>query len=328
MSGDRIRGAFAGLAVGDAAGWPAARHRAALHAPWSRRLHRELDAFAEEHGVTTLPVPFALNQPTAPLRVGPSDDAEWLAWTALTIDRPRAEAFGELVGGPVRARISVATALDNLAKGVEPPASGHDNPHHFDDAAAVRAVAFGALGRDPTRDAQVTNAYDGLLGARAMAAAVAEAVASGSVAGAVEAALAVLPEDTAIGHNARRALAVTRRAGDPFAAVPALDGVLVDHVYSYGVGAAQTVPAALALAEASGGDLGRAVPAAACLAALADSAPALAGALAGACGGYGAIPEAWIASSRTLAGCCLPDLAGRDLMEIVSNLTEESHDAA
>ncbi|WP_431915171.1 ADP-ribosylglycohydrolase family protein [Nonomuraea jabiensis] len=322
MSGDRIRGAFAGLAVGDAAGWPAARHRAALHAPWSRRLHRELDAFAEEHEVTTLPVPFALNQPTAPLAVGPSDDAEWLAWTALTIDRPRAEAFRELPREGVRGRISVATALDNLAKGVEPPASGHDNPHHFDDAAAVRAVAFGVLGRDPTQDAQVTNAYDGVLGALAMAAAVAEAVRSGSVAGAVEAALAVLPEDTAIGHNARAALAVTRKAGDPFAAVPALDAALLDHVYSYGVGAAQTVPVALALAEAAGGELVRAVPAAACLAALADSAPALTGALAGACRGLEAIPEGWIASARTLAGCCLPDLAGRDLIQLSTGLSE------
>ncbi|MFC5832764.1 ADP-ribosylglycohydrolase family protein, partial [Nonomuraea insulae] len=248
MSGDRIRGAFIGLAVGDAAGWPAARHRSALHAPWSRRLHRELDAFAEEHRVTTLPVPFALNQPVAPLRVGPSDDAEWLAWTALTMDHPRAEAFREL-GERVRARISVATALDNLAKGVEPPASGHDNPHHFDDAAAVRAVAFGALGRDPTQDAQVTNAADGVLGAQAMAAAVAEAVTSGDVGRAVEAALAVLPEESAIGHNARLALSVARKAGDPFGAIPALDAALHDHVYSYGVGAAQTVAVVPLLAE-------------------------------------------------------------------------------
>ncbi|MEV0200598.1 ADP-ribosylglycohydrolase family protein [Nonomuraea sp. NPDC050691] len=275
MSGDRIRGAFAGLAVGDAAGWPAGRHRSALHAPWSRRLHRELDAFAEEHRVTTLPVPFALNQPVTPLALGPSDDAEWLAWTALTIDRPRAEAFRELgePGQDVRARISVATALENLARGVEPPASGHDNPHHFDDAAAVRAVAFGALGRDPAEDARVTNAGDGVLGALAMAAAVAAAVATGSAGEAVEAALAVLPEDTAIGHNARLAIEAARAAGDPFAAVPALDAALLDHVYSYAVGAAQTVPVALALAEVSGGALGRAVPAAACLAPLATRRP-------------------------------------------------------
>ncbi|MEV0826121.1 ADP-ribosylglycohydrolase family protein [Nonomuraea rubra] len=328
MSGDRIRGAFIGLAIGDAVGWPAARHRAALHAPWSRRLHRELDAFAEEHHVTTLPVPFALNQPTAPLRVGPSDDAEWLAWTLLTIDRPRAEAFRALTAdddsdggagsGRVRARISVATALDNLAKGVEPPASGHDNPHHFDDAAAIRAVAYGVLGRDPTQDAQVTNAGDGVLAARAMAAAIEEAVASGEPRRAVEAALAVLPEGTAIGHNARLALEVARKAGDPFGAIPALDAALLDHVYSYGVGAAQTVPVALALAEV--GDLTRAVPAAACLAPLADSAPALTGALAGACGGYEAVPEGWTASARTLAGCCLPDLAGRDLIELLEGI--------
>jgi ADP-ribosylglycohydrolase len=345
MSGDRIRGAFIGLAIGDAVGWPAARHRAALHAPWSRRLHRELDAFAEEHHVTTLPVPFALNQPIAPLRVGPSDDAEWLAWTMLTIDRPRAEAFRELTasddagagggagtaagngagggrtGGPrVRARISVATALDNLAKGVEPPASGHDNPHHFDDAAAIRAVAYGVLGRDPTQDAQVTNAGDGVLAAQAVAAAIEEAVTSGRPGAAVEAALAVLPEDTAIGHNARLALEVARKAGDPFGAIPALDAALLDHVYSYGVGAAQTVPVALALVEAAAGDLTRAVPAAACLAPLADSAPALTGALAGACGGYEAIPEGWTASARALAGCCLPDLAGRDLIELLEGI--------
>jgi len=322
MSGDRITGAFIGLAVGDAVGWPAARHRSALHAPWSRRLHRELDAFAEEHRLTTLPVPFALNQPVAPLAVGPSDDAEWLAWTLLTIDRPRAEAFRSLAGRTdIRARVSVATALDNLAKGVEPPASGHDNPHHFDDAAAVRAVAFGALGRDPGEDAQVTNAGDGVLGALAIAAAVAEGVATGSPARMVGAALAVLPEDTAIGHNARLALKVAREAGDPFGAVPALDAALLDHVYSYGVGAALTVPVALALAEASDGDLGRAVPAAACLAALADSAPGLTGALCGASGGYGAIPQGWIAPARRLAGCCLPELAGQDLIDITEGLS-------
>ncbi|MFI9555542.1 ADP-ribosylglycohydrolase family protein [Nonomuraea endophytica] len=322
MSGDRIRGAFIGLAVGDAAGWPAARHRSALHAPWSRRLHRELDLFAEEHRITTLPVPFALNQPTAPLALGPSDDAEWLAWTVLTLGRPRAEAFRELAGREdVRARISVASALDNLAKGVEPPASGHDNPHFFDDAAAIRAVAFGAAGLDPTEDARVTNAGDGVLGARAVAAAITAAVGGAPVSDAVEAALAVLPEDTAIGHNARLAVQAGRKAGEAFGAVPALDAALLDHVYSYAVGAAQTVPIALALAEASGGAVGPAVSAAACLAATADSAPALAGAITGACGGYGAIPEGWIAPVRTLAGCCLPELAGRDLLELTEGLT-------
>ena len=34
------------------------------------------------NATTTLPVPIALNQPPEPLRLGPSDDAEWAAFTA------------------------------------------------------------------------------------------------------------------------------------------------------------------------------------------------------------------------------------------------------
>ncbi|MCF1600630.1 ADP-ribosylglycohydrolase family protein, partial [Streptomyces muensis] len=58
-----IEGLLLGLAAGDAAGWPAARHRAARMPDWTRRLTRELDTFAEHNATTTLPVPIALNQP-------------------------------------------------------------------------------------------------------------------------------------------------------------------------------------------------------------------------------------------------------------------------
>ncbi|MEV0973782.1 ADP-ribosylglycohydrolase family protein [Microtetraspora glauca] len=350
-SEDRILGAFVGLAAGDAAGWPAARHRSLRLAPWSRRLYRELDAFAEERQVTTLPVPFALNQPVEPLALGPSDDAEWLAWTATTIHEDRAEAFGRLVErDDLRARISVWSALDNLAAGLGPPASGHDNPHFFDDAAAVRAVAFGAAGMDPVADARVTNSGDGVLGAVAMATAVGGLVRGAPMREAIDAAVGALPEDSAIGLAARRAVAVAREHGDPFAAVPALDAALLGHVYSYGVAAAETVPIALALADAamssvspsaspsssssssssasspvgpSGGAFGAAVSAAACLASVADSAPALTGALAGAYAGHAALPEGWRAAARTLTGCCLPEMAGVDLLAVARALASD-----
>jgi hypothetical protein len=74
-------GALIGLAIGDAAGWPARQHRSHILPAWTRRLRRELDTFAENENVTSLPVPFALNQEPGPLRLGPSDDAEWAAWT-------------------------------------------------------------------------------------------------------------------------------------------------------------------------------------------------------------------------------------------------------
>ncbi|MFE4611297.1 ADP-ribosylglycohydrolase family protein [Streptomyces niveus] len=373
---DRVEGLLLGLAAGDAAGWPAARHRAARMPEWTRRLTRELDTFAEQNATTTLPVPIALNQPPEPLRLGPSDDAEWAAFAAETV----LTGFGELFAGlpadrrtraavdlawntlageiaaaadrapevesavlPLRARISVRAGLGNLATGLRPPATGHDNPHYFDDAACVRAVVLAVVhpGRPHAAaelaefDARYTQDGDGVHGARAMAAAVAAALGGADTESAVEAALEQLPDSTEIGRNAAHAVKLARDFADEpagaFALVPLLEHQIVDHVYSYGIAAAETVPVALALTVASGGSVSAAVPAAACLSRVADSAPALAGALTGALGGGAAVPAAWRDACRTLAGCALPRLAGTDLVELAGllarTLAEADHNS-
>ncbi|CAL9551538.1 hypothetical protein SUDANB6_04471 [Streptomyces sp. enrichment culture] len=358
----RVEGLLLGLAAGDAAGWPAGRHRAARMPEWTRRLTRELDTFAEQNATTTLPVPIALNQPPEPLRLGPSDDAEWAAFAAEAVLRAGDDtALGDLgrerriraaidltwnaVAGevaaaaerapevesavlPLRARISVRAGLGNLATGLRPPATGHDNPHYFDDAACVRACVLAvAHPGDPEGaaglaefDARYTQDGDGVHGARAMAAALACALAGDGVRTCVTAALAELPEATEIGRNARQALALAADAGSAFALVPLLEHRIVDHVYSYGIAAAETVPVALALATAARGRIARAVPAAACLSRVADSAPALVGALTGALGGGAAIPASWRDACRTLPGCVLPRLTGTDLVELAELL--------
>ncbi|MFF4897450.1 ADP-ribosylglycohydrolase family protein [Streptomyces sp. NPDC001068] len=362
MKRRRIEGLLLGLAAGDAAGWPAARHRAARMPEWTRRLTRELDTFAEQNATTTLPVPIALNQPPEPLRLGPSDDAEWavfaaeavlragddtaladlsrelrtraaidLTWTAVASEvAAAAERAPEIESAvlPLRARISVRAGLGNLATGLRPPATGHDNPHYFDDAACVRACALAvAHPGDPRRaadlaefDARYTQDGDGVHGARAMAAAVALALAGAEVETCVSAALAELPAVTEIGRNARHALTLTGTADTAFALVPLLEHQIVDHVYSYGIAAAETVPVALALATAARGRIAEAVPAAACLSRVADSAPALAGALTGALGGGDSIPPPWRDACRTLSGCALPRLTGTDLVELAELL--------
>ncbi|MEV7126319.1 ADP-ribosylglycohydrolase family protein [Streptomyces sp. NPDC093260] len=363
MSGPRrIEGLLLGLAAGDAAGWPAARHRAARMPEWTRRLTRELDTFAEQNATTTLPVPIALNQPPGPLRLGPSDDAEWAAFAAEAVLRAGDDdALGDLSRDrrvraaidltwntvaaevaaaadrapeiesavlPLRARISVRAGLGNLATGLRPPATGHDNPHYFDDAACVRACALAvAHPGDPRRaaelaefDARYTQDGDGVHGARAMAAALALALTGAEVEHCVTAALAELPAETEIGRNARHALGLVRTGEGAFALVPLLEHQIVDHVYSYGVAAAETVPVALALAVAAGGRIAHALPAAACLSRLADSAPALAGALTGALGGGEAVPASWREACRTLSGCVLPRLTGTDLVELAGLL--------
>jgi ADP-ribosylglycohydrolase len=337
---DRRRGAVLGLAVGDAAGWPARVHRSRILPGWTRRLRRELDAFAEAESVSTLPVPFALNQDPTPLRLGPGDDAEWVAWTlhgCVPLPADRAAAHARWSSAVTEdtvplGRIAVAAAVDNLRRGVAPPDSGRRNPHHFDDAAAIRAVAFGVLGGSPARaamlaewDAEVTHAGDGVAAARAVAAAVATGVGwSGEDASAVPATLAdELPPDRLPGRTLRRALALVADAGTPADAVPLLDD-LVDRVYSYGCAAAQTVPVAAALtAVALRSDTPTidAVLAAATLPSLADSAPALTGALLGAVRGAAELPPSWAERCRTLAGCCDPTLAGVDLLDIVERTT-------
>ncbi|MFI8290996.1 ADP-ribosylglycohydrolase family protein [Streptomyces sp. NPDC085614] len=357
----RIEGLLLGLAAGDAAGWPAARHRAARMPEWTRRLTRELDTFAEQNATTTLPVPIALNQPPEPLRLGPSDDAEWavftaeallasagplfaslpperriraavdLAWNALACQiAAAADRAPEVESAvlPLRARISVRAGLGNLATGLRPPATGHDNPHYFDDAACVRATVLALVHPgDPAAaaelaefDARYTQDGDGVHGARAMAAAVSVALAGASVHDAVAAALDQLPPATEIGRNARQAVAMAEEATSAFALVPLLEHQIVDHVYSYGIAAAETVPVALALAAAARGEAASAVPAAACLSRVADSAPALAGALTGALGGGASLPASWRDACRTLAGCALPRLAGTDLVELAGSL--------
>ncbi|QFQ96561.1 ADP-ribosylglycohydrolase family protein [Streptomyces phaeolivaceus] len=362
--GTRIEGLLLGLAAGDAAGWPAARHRAARMPEWTRRLTRELDTFAEQNATTTLPVPIALNQPPEPLRLGPSDDAEWAAFAAeallratdtaalgdLSLERrtrasidlswnavaseiaAAAERAPEVESAvlPLRARISVRAGLGNLATGLRPPATGHDNPHYFDDAACVRACVLAvAHPGDPRRaadlaefDARYTQDGDGVHGARAMAAALALALVGADVDDCTAAALAELPAGTEIGRNARHALDLAHRhkREGTFALVPLLEHQIVDHVYSYGIAAAETVPVALALATAARGRIAEAVPAAACLSRVADSAPALAGALTGALGGAAAIPDTWREACRTLSGCALPRLTGTDLVHLAEHL--------
>ncbi len=339
---DRRAGALLGLAIGDAAGWPAVRHRSQLLPPWTRRLRRELDVFAEKEQVTMVPVPFSLNQPVEPLRLGPSDDAEWAAWTAGQVlaarsadgtltrtDVQHAWRAAALDGRTPRGRISVATAADSLVRGIDPPRTGHDNPHHFDDAAAVRAVAVGVAAASPADavelagwDAEVTNSGDGVAAARVMADLVARLIAGDAWPDAWANAATRLPADGLLTSTVERARRSCADVDAPADAVPELDA-LVDHVYSYGVAAAQTLPVAVALVDLldrTGSRPLDAVTAALCLPSLADSAPALTGALAGAAAGAAALPASWVERCRTLAGCCAAELAGADLIDIAGDL--------
>ncbi|NEB90150.1 ADP-ribosylglycohydrolase family protein, partial [Streptomyces anulatus] len=61
---------------------------------------------------------------------------------------------------PLRARISVRAGLGNLAAGLRPPATGHDNPHYFDDAACVRAAVLAVVHPGDPEEAAALAEFD------------------------------------------------------------------------------------------------------------------------------------------------------------------------
>lgn len=339
MRKSRAAGALLGLAVGDALGWPSLYHRSHQLPAWTRRLRRELDAQTETTGAIRPPVPFSLNQPSDLLQLGPTDDAEWAAFTAKLLlttggrldDEVLTPAWLDLANrteNPVKGGISVVAALSNLRLGLRPPATGHDNPHYFDDGGCVRAVAVGIAGAgDPAgaaalaeREAAVTNSLDGLWGARAIAAAVAAACGGATAEGAVVEAVAQLPPESWIARVVTEALTIATEQRPLFAALPILSDRIARGVYSYGTAAPETVALALAIVRLANGNLELGILAASAIVRTADSLPALVGAICGALSGEEAIPAPWRERCRTLQGICLPELAGTDLVDLAHRL--------
>lgn len=338
---DRARGALLGLAYGDAIGFPALFHRTHLF-PAKRRdfLWRTNMELAREN-IIRLTLPFTHRIAAETLEPFPTDDAEYAAFTAQVLldcgPEPSLDDFEQAWRSRILERradvltgFSERAALDNLARGLKPPATGNDNPQHYDDSAAPRAVAVGIFcAGDPDRaarlaerDASVTNAEDGVWAARGMAAAVACLIDGGSPAEALARGRREWPARSWIANGdavARACLSETSGTPD---LVLALTTRLINTVYSYGNAAPETVPAAFALIERCGGDLNGAIFAANAIPKSADSLPALVGALTGAINGDAAISASWRSQLETCRGLCLPFVAGVNLSDLARALVE------
>jgi len=339
---DRATGALIGLAAGDAIGFPAMFHRA-IAFPARRRWLWTRSLEADQALVNKLQLPHAQSSPLA-LAFGPTDDAEQAALAALVLlelgDDPSAD---ELFDGwwalvePQQDRfwgsIADRSAIDNARRGLRSPTTGNDNPHHYDDSSAARAVPVGirwcaqprkaaAIAR---RMAQITNADVGVDGAASFAAAVSVLVGGGEIATAIECARGEIAEASWIGRCWDRAERIVADAGDLFAAMPRLNDELAGHGYSHGNVIAETLPIALIVARESSG-LSQALGLALMVPKQADTMPALVGALVGACSGMSAVPETWIAALTQLRGVCVPSTKGARLADLASRLLAHGGD--
>ncbi|MFG3436773.1 ADP-ribosylglycohydrolase family protein [Nonomuraea sp. NPDC047897] len=315
---DRARGCLLGLAAGDALGAPAENLTPAeIRRRWGRLTEIER---------------------------GGTDDTEYAIFAASLLVRHghaltpadvaaayRAEVIPRVTGPMKGAGFSELGTVQALRRGLEPPMTGLAHQHGWSDGLAMRAAPYGVFcpgdpaeaARLAEQDGLVSHSGEGVLGGRAVAAAVAAAMAGLPPEQVVQAALSVVPADSWTARATGRARdAVETGAGqDDAALVAALhEAVVVPH-YPWTDLAPEAVALALAAYLAGKGDVAASVTFAVSLGRDADTIGAIAGAVAGAGQGESGIPERWAARIGPVSGACLPVVAGRHVLDVADELS-------
>ncbi|WP_415923620.1 ADP-ribosylglycohydrolase family protein, partial [Streptomyces sp. ME12-02E] len=308
---DRARGALLGLAVGDALGAPAENLRPSeIRARWGR-----VTGYVTDHPAGTDDTEYAMFSGLLLARHGSAltvahVEAAWHHWIA---DRDE---------GPFRgAGFSERGTLENLRRGLAAPISAQHR-HAWSDGLAMRAAPFGvfAAGRPAEAarlvaiDGSVSHEGEGIYGGQAVAAGVAAAMAGAPVGAVVASALAVVPEDSWTARSLRRAVTAAHRGERAVRSAVVVGG------YPWTDLAPEAVALAFGAYAAADGEFREAVLTAVNMGRDADTTAAVAGALAGATGGAGAIPADWAAAIGPSRGTCLPSMRGHHVEEVADAL--------
>ncbi|MEW2298826.1 ADP-ribosylglycohydrolase family protein [Streptomyces sp. NPDC006655] len=323
---DRARGALLGLAVGDALGAPAENMKPSeIRARWGR-----VTGYVTDHPAGTDDTEYAIFSGLLLARHGSAltpahVEAAWHEWIAS-----RAE-------GPFKgAGFSERGTLENLRRGLAAPISAQHR-HAWSDGLAMRAAPFGvfAAGRPAEAarlvavDGSVSHEGEGIYGGQAVAAGVAAAMAGAPPTAVVAAALAVIPDDSWTARSLRRGVSVAHRGERAVRSAVVIGG------YPWTDLAPEAVALAFGAYASADGDFRESVLTAVNMGRDADTTAAVAGALAGATRGEGAIPAEWAAAIGPARGSCLPSMAGQHVLEVAELLTASAarrtpthHDAA
>jgi ADP-ribosylglycohydrolase len=337
----RFLGAVFGLAYGDAISFPALFHR---FQALPRRRHNYVWQTNMQHSqqnISRLTLPFTHRIESETLEPSPTDDTEFAVLNLRAIlndpQEPTQKTFltawqEEIVpqADEVYSSFSERSAIENLKRGLLPPATGNDNPLHYEDNAVARAVPIGLYyaGRPDQAatlaglDAQITQAEDGVYAARAMAAAIAILADGGAVSDATARARQEFPAESWIAHIDSIAQSCRKEAETIDDLIVLLTPKVINTVYSFGSLAPETFPAALAIVEKCQGDLRMACLQANTIAKSSDSLPAMVGALCGAYQGVDVISTKWRGQLAQCRGLCLPFLKGSNIESLTRQLLE------
>lgn len=335
----RAQNAMIGLAIGDAIRWTAMYHRSFLLPPWTRRIRREIDASSETTNVIIQPMPFSLNQPAGHFNISPTFNSEWAAFTTEIIlgsgyksyNNSALKEWNKLAQSneTIRGSVATQTALENLRKSIQPPQSGRENPHYFDDSAMSRAVPIGIFCTgQPDKaahlaeiDASITNSADGTWAAQAMAVAVSLICSGKNVIDAIDTAHQYLPRNSWTRRTVEEALLISRESKSIFSIIPELHNEIVNREYSYGNVAPETLALSFAIAQLHGNNFETAILTSAGFAKSSENLPAMVGALVGSMQSKKIASDGWLNSISKLKGICIPSFAGKDYLSLVEPLS-------
>ncbi|MDP4086379.1 MAG: ADP-ribosylglycohydrolase family protein [Bacillota bacterium] len=335
-------GAFFGLSIGDSLGFPAMYHRTTILPTKRRNRLWDFSKQTDEYRINKFSLPFTHAMDESILDFSGTDDTEFAMISALMLlecthfsEDEFFEQWKNLVvnhESEIWSGISERSSIENIKKGFLPPATGNDNPHHFDDGAIARAVPIGIkFHGEPEKAAfitekmaSITNAEDGIYAAKAMAASIALAVDGASIREIVDEGIKYIPSNTWLFRKINQALSILESVNNNgFAAVPLWNNQIVNSIYNYGNIAPETLAVAYAIFLAAEGDFEKSIMLSLMLPKQADSMPAMVGALSGAMNGMNVIPKTWIESNDTLKGFCIPHLKGVTITDTVKRLIDK-----
>jgi len=338
----RAKNSMIGLAIGDSLSWTSMFHRSVLLPQWTRRIRREMDASSETTNIILTPMPFSLNQPAKFFNISPTDKTEWAAFSAEILLKNDFDSYNQSVldewvklsnsKDPVRGGVSTQAALQNLRNGIQPPQSGKQNPHYFDDGAMSRSVPIGIIySGHPDKaaklayiDAIVTNSEDGVWAAQAMAVAISLVCFGASINEAINEAYKYLPETSWIRRTVDEAMSMVKNNDSIFSILPEIQNKIVNREYSYGNAAPETLALTLIIAKLHGNDLEKAITSAACFSKSSETLPAMVGALAGAMQLKSFAGDSWLGAIETLRGISVPGSEGKNYLKLVEDISNQA----
>ena len=313
---ERARGAFIGLAVGDALGSPTeGKTPEEIFARWGR----VTDFLTEDQSG--------------------SDDTEYALFSAKLLLQKKRELTSTDVAQAWRkdivktdnaykgAGFSEIIAIHNLLNGLTAPDSGK-HLHSWSDGLAMRVVPFGiASAGDPEFaaylakiDGEVSHSGEGIYSGQSVAAAISVAMTGASLENIIDAALKVIPQNSWTYNSIKHAVQIGFESDDVWSSLNKLHSAIACSYYFWTDVAPEAVGLAFGILKAANLNFEDSVLGAVNIGRDTDTIAAISGAICGAFQGFNIIPAQWINRISISKGICINAVKGVNILSVADEL--------